>query len=110
MRRLIAAGLLAMGLALPVAAHAGGPITICHDVQIAGEIHKTTMADAEAGLNMALDKISQGRCIKYQGDDRWKVLDSNQPFGYAKVVYDTDTKKPKTGYIPWFYAYETGRF
>jgi len=83
-------------------------ILVCKDVQTASTIHKVSVEDVKASMNMASNAMDDNRCFEYKGAARWKLIEENHTYGYGKITYDLDTKKPKIGYVPWFVVYSMG--
>lgn len=112
MRGLIVAAALAAafigGSAMAANRDPNSAVLICKDVQIASTIHKVSVEDVSASMNMASNAMDDNRCFPYSGASRWKLLEENRTYGYGKVKYDLDTKKPKIGYVPWFDIYALG--
>lgn len=109
MRYLIAG--LVIGLTLSTAQAESGrdkTFLLCADVRVASRVHQMVTADKNLFRPVVNNVLDDGSCDLYQGAHRWSLIDTNRTIGYGKITYDTDTKKPKIGYTPYFEIFGMG--
>lgn len=110
MKYVIAAVVLAamMGAANAQVRSIEDQFLLCPDVSVAARVHQMVTADKSVWRAVGSKALDEWGCVIYRGSNRWKLMDTNRTVGYAKVLYDVNTKNPKVGYMPFFFAWGMG--